>query len=396
MASFDHSISQVNPDLFDNDLWAWIESNSTKNTAELRLKYGGTEPYSSAIAQIEARNKYLGKFKALFDDRWVFPIGIGLEQSSSVKTAAVKARFFQTPYSVDLCAGMGIDSRAILNSDRCLKHLCFEKNPSLARLLKHNLSKADVIPSAFELQLLKDWISAHHIETDELTVYLDPDRRTSHKRTFGIAEATPNLLDLQVELFKLARCVVAKHSPMLDLNASMLELQNLHELVIVQYRGECKEVLSVQRRSKAVRLRITLIEAEDLSELSSTQPSLDAAAIQTVKKYVIQPSSGLNKSNLHLLLADQMNWERLIFGGLYTSNTLPAPSPFYKVFEIKSSFSSLKKIRLKGAYAIESIGSKISAKQLRKRLQLQEGREQKLFYLQNGRTKQILEGLLIE
>ena len=72
---------------------------------------------------------------------------------------------------------------------------------------------------------------------------------------------------------------------------------------------------------------------------------------------------------------------------------LPSPSPFYKVFEIKSSFSSLKKVQLEGAYAIESIGSKITAKELRKRLKLKEGREQKLFYLQNGRTKQILEGL---
>ena len=101
MASVDHPLSGVNPEVFNDDLWAWIESNSAINTTELRLKYGTSEPYSSAIAQIEAKNKYAGKFRELFEERWIFPTGIDLEQSSSLKTAAVKSRFFQTSYSAD-------------------------------------------------------------------------------------------------------------------------------------------------------------------------------------------------------------------------------------------------------------------------------------------------------
>ena len=396
MASNDSQLSRVNPEVFNDELWAWIESNSAINTTDLRLKYGSNEPYSSAIAQIEAKKKYAGKFRELFQERWIFPSGIGLEQSSSLKTAAVKARFFQTPYSADLCAGMGIDSRTILNADQCLKHLCFEQNRPLARLLKHNLPEADVIPGAFQAQKLKDWISTHDIASNELTIYLDPDRRSSNKKTFSIAEGTPNLIDLQERLLNLSACVVAKHSPMLDLKACMLELQNLHELVIVQYQGECKEVLTVQRNEKSSEVAITLIEAENLTSISGRQIPSIVQPVQTAKKFIIQPSSGLNKSNLHSLLAQQLEWERLIFGTLYTGNRLPSPSPFYKVFEIKSSFSSVKKVQLEGAYAIESIGSKITAKELRKRLKLKEGREQKLFYLQNGRTKQILEGHLIE
>ena len=396
MASNDSQLSRVNPEVFNDELWAWIESNSAINTIDLRLKYGSNEPYSSAIAQIEAKKKYAGKFRELFQERWIFPSGIGLEQSSSLKTAAVKARFFQTPYSADLCAGMGIDSRTILNADQCLKHLCFEQNRPLARLLKHNLPEADVIPGAFQAQKLIDWISTHDIASNELTIYLDPDRRSSNTKTFSIAEGTPNLIDLQEELLNLSACIVAKHSPMLDLKACMHELQNLHELVIVQYQGECKEVLTVQRNEKSSEVAITLIEAENLTSISGRQIPSIVQPVQTAKKYIIQPSSGLNKSNLHSLLAQQLEWERLIFGTLYTSNRLPSPSPFYKVFEIKSSFSSVKKVQLEGAYAIESIGSKITAKELRKRLKLKEGREQKLFYLQNGRTKQILEGHLIE
>ena len=180
MASNDRPLSGVNPEVFNDELWAWIESNSAINTTDLRLKYGSNEPYSSAIAQIEAKKKYAGKFRELFQERWIFPSGIGLEQSSSLKTAAVKARFFQTPYSADLCAGMGIDSRTILNAVQCLKHLCFEQNRPLARLLKHNLPEAVIIPGAFEVQKLKDWISTHDIASNEVTIYLDPDRHPNN------------------------------------------------------------------------------------------------------------------------------------------------------------------------------------------------------------------------
>jgi hypothetical protein len=104
----------------------------------------------------------------------------------------------------------------------------------------------------------------------------------------------------------------------------------------------------------------------------------------------------LNKSELHHLLATLQGWQRLGIGNIYTSLTLPEKSPFYKTFEVQTTFDSLKKVKLSGEYAIESVGSKITAKELRKRLLLKEGRTQKLFYLQNGKTKLIVEGILIE
>ena len=95
MASVDHPLSGVNPEVFNDDLWAWIESNSAINTTELRLKYGTNEPYSSAIAQIEARISTLGNSGSSSKNGGI-SYGIGLEQSSSLKTAAVKSRFFKT------------------------------------------------------------------------------------------------------------------------------------------------------------------------------------------------------------------------------------------------------------------------------------------------------------
>jgi hypothetical protein len=63
---------------------------------------------------------------------------------------------------------------------------------------------------------------------------------------------------------------------------------------------------------------------------------------------------------------------------------------------VNEVFDSLKRAKLFGPAAIESIGSKISSDELRKRFKLKEGREQKIFYLQNGKLKMIVTCQLIE
>lgn len=396
MANGAHPLNQVQPDLFDKDLWDWIASNEASPVSELRLKYGTAEPYHSAIAQIEAKKKYASKFSTLFEEQWVFPAGLALEQSSSLATAAYKASLFSTPYSVDLCAGMGIDSRALTLREQCEGHLCFEQNHGLAKLLEHNLKKTQVVSSAFELKTLENWIEENRIKQSELTVYLDPDRRAKQSRTFAIDQGTPNLLNIQADLLGLATKVITKHSPMVDIHECTRKLENLESIHVVQHQGECKEILTVQIPGYEDKPYLVTVEALTGQSIAHEYPSAYAIPHGPLSNFIIQPSASLNKSELHGLIANLQDWQRLGIGNIYTSSTLPETSPFYKIFEVKNTFDSLKKVKLYGEYAIESVGSKITAKELRKRLHLKEGRAQKLFYLQNGRTKLIVEGLLIE
>ncbi len=396
MANSLHPSNQVQPNLFDEDLWDWIEDNETSSVSELRLKYGTEEPFHSAIAQIEAKKKYASKFKSLFESRWIFPAGLALEQSSSLATAFYKASLTTTPYSADLCAGMGIDSRALSKREECVGHLCFEQNLGLVTLLEYNLKKVYVAPTPFELKTLKNWILENNIEQSELTIYLDPDRRANQSRTFAIEEGSPNLIEIQSDLLGLAAKVVTKHSPMIDIHECTRKLEYLESIHVVQHQGECKEILTVQVPGNKEKPYLTVVQATSGQSINHSYPSSFAIPHGPLSNYIIQPSASLNKSELHDLLANLHDWKRLGVGNIYTSTTLPETSPFYKIFKVKSSFDSLKKIKLSGEYAIESIGSKITAKELRKRLRLKEGRTQKLFYLQNGRTKLIVEGLLIE
>ena len=289
-----------------------------------------------------------------------------------------------------------MDSYFICERLSSKKHVVFERNLGLAQLLKHNLTASKVISSEFNFDDLDDWIKRENIHTNELEVYLDPDRRSNDRRSFSILEGAPNLVSIQGDLLTRCAKIIAKHSPMVDLNEIESLLLNLSEIHIIQYQGECKEVLSVQEKGYEGSVNIVLIDAETEEEFNGQAPSPSANVLTTPKGFIIQPSAGLNKSGFHMQFAQIHQWSKLVFGNLYTSQSEPPQSVFYKIFRVNKVFNSLKKAELAGPAAIESIGSKISSDELRKRFKIKEGRERKIFYLQNGKLKMIVACKLIE
>ena len=396
MNNLKHASKQVSPTVLTAEVWKWIFAHLDAKPIELRLKHGNQEPFFSAISQVEARARYSKKFKDFIHSPWVFPIGIGLEQSSSVATAKIKQRLFKAPYSADLCGGLGMDSYFIRDRQSSKKHIVFESNFGLAQLLKHNLTASTVIPSEFNFDDLDDWIKRLNIHTNELEIYLDPDRRSNDKRSFSILEGAPNLVSIQLDLLTRCSKIIAKHSPMADFKEIKELLLNLSELHVIQFQGECKELVTVQEKGYKGSIKTILIDAKTQDELIEQNTIHSMDVITSLKTYIIQPSAGLNKSGLHPQFAHIHGWHKLVFGNLFTSEIKPPPSVFYKIFKVNEVFDSLKKAKLFGPAAIESIGSKITSNELRKRFRLKEGREQKIFYLQNGRLKLIVTSQLIE
>jgi len=395
MARLTHEDAQSNPKALGPEQWLWVEQHLGQDTQKLRLKYGTEEPYNTAIAQIEARSKYSGKFGSLCNTKWIFPKGLALEQSSSEATAKWKSTLFTTAYSADLCAGMGVDSALISNRTASKGHLCFEKNESLAHLLQHNLPEANIQQGEFSHEDLKKWIESHALAAKDLTIYLDPDRRAGSQREFKLEHCTPNLVEEQHELLEVAHTIVAKHSPMVDLDHLATTLKALSEIWVVQYRGECKEIVSIQRNLGRT-LKINAIDISSGETYSGESRNSTNLSYGPLDRFIIQPSPGLNKSSLHEKMAHEQEWTKLPFGHLYTAQNAPSPNPFYKVYEVLETFDSLKKISINEGAAVECIGSKITVAELRKRLKIKEGRDRKLFYLQNGRTKVIVIGRLQE
>ena len=390
----EHPKQQVNPHCLGEEQWQWIQKHQNDNTTKLRLKFGLNDPYFSAIAQIEARQKRRKKFETLYE-RWVFPNGLALEQSSSTAAAQYKNSHVHTPYTIDLCAGLGIDTWAMSSRQDSAAHLCFEQNEDLAILLRHNLPNITVLSKPADLEDIDHWVSERGITKRELTIYLDPDRRVRDNRTYSMSEGTPNLLEIQHELLNRACHVMAKHSPMVDLN-STTELIGLTSIVVVQFQGECKEVLTLQSSLSQSKSSVQVIDIDSGRSYSGELGIKEIATTEHFLNYIVQPSAGLSKSTLHIELAKELGLEKTIYGHLYTCENEPIYSPFYKIFRIEE-ISKPYQLKHKPSYAaIECIGFPESAIQVRKKLKLKEGRENKVFALQIGKTKLMVLATLME
>ncbi|MGB0194092.1 MAG: hypothetical protein ACPF8Z_02730, partial [Schleiferiaceae bacterium] len=101
-------------------------------------------------------------------------------------------------YSIDLCAGMGIDSCALLQRPELKEHWANELNQDLAQLLRHNLPTAKVSSAHAEelFTAIEAWKQDLGIGPEDLTIYLDPDRRASGNKAHNLEHTVPHLPSL--------------------------------------------------------------------------------------------------------------------------------------------------------------------------------------------------------
>ena len=386
---------QVHPgDFSEPSAWAWIADHEGGSIADLRLKHGLERPYFSWISQLEAKRKYARKFGPLFEKQWLFPTGLPLEQSSSYATAWFKATLVTTPYSIDLCAGMGIDSYAISQRPELQQHWANELNPDLAQLLKHNLPTAKVSSAPAEelFEAIEAWKQALSIGPEDLTIYVDPDRRTSGNKAHSIEHTVPHLPSLQGQWLECAHTVVSKHSPMASLE-ELKQLQGCAAIYVVESHGECKELVCVQRKNwaSAVSIHTVVILEEYEVELFTSSPSVQAVVhTDLIHTYLVQPGPALSKSGGHEELLGGMGAKKLVTGNIYTSEHMPAPNELYERYEVIEIAKPYKIQTPVDRAAIERIGFPEHPDVIRKKLKIKEGREMKIFAMRLGTQKQMI------
>ena len=387
-----HPKLQVHPEDFDGpEATVWLASHKDSSSADLRLKYGLSRPFSSWITQLEVRRKYGTKFPTLLQSNWIFPTGQAAEQSSSERTAQYKAGLISTPYTVDLCAGMGIDSWALNQRIGSHGHFVNELDPGLSQLLKVNLKNTEHTATTAEAALpdLKRWLQEKNIAPSAVTIYLDPDRRTGAGKSVALQDASPNVVILQHEFLKLSHTLLTKHSPMVDLKA-LNELEYLCEIHVVEYQGECKEVLAIQRAEYIGEptIKAVVLQEDGSVEQSNIQrPVTLVSFVNELDRFLIQPGSSLAKSNLHEQVAAEQHWKKWTVGNLYTTDKLPSASPFYKQYQVLELAKPYKLTLPPEGGAIERIGYPEHPEVIRKKLGWKEGRENKLFAVKRGKEK---------
>ena len=225
-----------------------------------------------ALDQIAGRQKARVKIPSWASiDGIVYPPHISMEQCSSEQTARYKARIAGNGEKiVDLTAGFGVDMAFMSAGFKQAVHV--EMQPQLCAISSENykhlgLNHIQVVCS--------DGVGyLHQMEHADL-IFIDPARRDQHgARTYGIADCTPNVLEIIDEMLQKADRVMIKLSPMLDWQKTVADVGNVSQVHIVSVGNECKELLLEVKKGKDEKVKVFCVNDDQVFsyEIGETHP----------------------------------------------------------------------------------------------------------------------------
>lgn len=229
-----------------------------------------------ALDQIAGRQKARVKIPSWASiDGIVYPPHISMEQCSSEQTARYKARIAGNGEKiVDLTAGFGVDMAFMSAGFKQAVHV--EMQPQLCAISSENykylgLNHVQVV--------CNDGVGyLHQMEHADL-IFIDPARRDQHgARTYGIADCTPNVLEIIDEMLQKADRVMIKLSPMLDWQKTVADVGNVSQVHIVSVGNECKELLLEVKKGKDEKVKVFCVNDDqvfsyEIGETHSFTPS---------------------------------------------------------------------------------------------------------------------------
>ena len=243
-----------------------------RRLALLAARFPGVDmPFAlDQIAGRETARRKLPSWASV--DGVVFPPHLSLEQCSSEHTARYKASLLAGKSLVDLTGGMGVDCFFMAQSFS--NAIYVERQQHLCSIAEHNfhLLHCDNIRvvNGDSTQYLLEMPSAD-------VIYLDPARRdNAGRRTYGIADCTPDVTALADVLLSKAPVVMVKLSPMLDVSQTLSTLPSVSDVHIVSTSGECKELLVIMRRNHTGATAIHCVNDDSVFTFNheSTQPTV--------------------------------------------------------------------------------------------------------------------------
>ncbi len=428
--SFFHYFCSMN---INEKTWAFIrqhQDDDVRKVALLGVKDQETD-IKQALQQIAGRQtarKKLPSWAAV--DDIVYPPHLNMEQCSSELTARYKADWVMgdrclvmgdSTRFVDLTGGFGVDfywmAQAISqHPSPTTYHLNYvEMNEELCAIARHNFALLGLECSVCCCDTTTYLTEMPHADL----VFLDPARRNEHGgRTYGIADCTPNVLELLPTLLSKADRVLLKLSPMLDWRKAVEDLQHpspithhpsphVSSVHIVSVNNECKELLIEVRNDFAGNLRLVCVNLLPNGERQvfsiggqspctthtgdSPQPSISHLSFLT-SHFLYEPNASIMKAGCFAEL-EQCFPVRQIAPNSHLFLTTDIIDNFPgRGFQILA-ISSMNKQEMKRQFA-EIINQKLttmesanitvrnfpmSAEQLRKKLKLKDGGDTYIF-----------------
>ena len=377
--------------------WNYVRQHADEDVRKLALQgvKDADVDLQMALQQIAGRQtagRKLPSWAAV--DGIIYPPHLNMEQCSSEQTARYKAKIAGEGDSmVDLTGGFGVDFYWISQGFQHRQYI--EQNEELCAISSHNFEVLGQDCTVNCCDAVTYLTTMPHVDL----IYLDPARRNEHGgRTYGIADCTPNVLELQSLLMDKADRVMLKLSPMLDWRKAVEDLKYVTEVHIVSVDNECKELLIEVRKSEGEQVRIICVNLlsngeQQVFETSSNggQPSpshLLAFSPSHPPTFLYEPNASMMKAGCFTEVEERFPVRQIAPNShLFLSDVEIEDFPGRK-FQILA-ISSMNKQDIKKYFSEFLVSMKsanisvrnfpMSVDQLRKKLKLKDGGDTYIF-----------------
>lgn len=366
----------------------FISTNSEENIQQLVLRHAANNLLNvrKMAVQIAARQRLRDKLPTwVANPDIIFPSTVPVEQSSSEQTARYKAQVVseltaELDHLLDGTGGMGVDTWALASVMKRVTYV--ERNPELAQLAAHNLSRLGATNVAV-LNAQSDAVLAD-MDTPADWVYLDPARRDDRGgRVVRLDDCEPNVVAWWPILMAKTRNVLLKTSPLIDIEATLRALPGIRAVHIVAVQHEVKEVLFVAGNDSSRPDEVQVVTC-DLTSSGAVDFTFRRDDERTVpvrfdnpQAYIYEPNAAVMKAGAFRVVADRFGVAKLAaHSHLYTSNELVANFPG-RVFKLealcKPTRVELQKLvpGMKANLTVRNFPQSVD--ELRKKLGLKEG-----------------------
>ena len=367
----------------------YIQEHAGDDVRQLALQ-GSKDPevnMTFALEQIAGRQKARTKIPSWAAiDGIIYPPHLSMEQCSSEQTARYKARIAgKGGLIVDLTAGFGVDIAFISQNFERAVHV--ERQSPLCAISSENYMRLGLHHIEVVCGDGIDYL--HQLDHADL-VFLDPARRDEHGgRTYGIADCTPNVLEILEELLEKADRVMLKFSPMLDWRKAVEDLgEKVSEVHIVSVDNECKELLLILEADEKP-LKVFCVNNDNVfsfdwdykssTHLSGiTNPLQQERLSPTNLYFLFEPNASIMKAGCFDVLAEKFGARQLDKNSHLFVSDRDIPDFPGRRFTIEHT-TSMNKRELKEALSgidranIAVRNFPMSVAELRKKLKLKDG-----------------------
>ncbi|AZI32346.1 class I SAM-dependent methyltransferase [Kaistella carnis] len=377
-------------DILSREIQEYINANLNTDLHSLLLK---KSPFPEVmmqqlVQQIKGKKVALKKFPFLLKDNIVFPPNLNLEQASSQATAEFKAGNFEGKKFLDLTSGFGID--AYFLSQKFEEVTLVEQNTELLEIVKHNWTVLNRNAN-FINENLENFLAKNQDKFD--LIYLDPARRDEHKnKKFLLEDLSPNLLEIQDQLFNFSNEVLIKLSPLIDISYLISVLNHIVEIQIIAVKNEVKELLVfLKKNQNGENKLITCTNLESDEPSFSFQYHWEKEAVSEYSEplqYLYIPNNAVLKSGGFNSISEHFNLKKLHPNThFYTSDDLRTDFPG-RILRIEIIES--KAVKKGEKYNIISKNYPLTPDEIKKKYKIKDGGEHYLIFTQSLKSKIIL------